>query len=182
MNYPESLTKLAKAFSRLPGIGPKTAHRLALHLAFRKEEAWELREALEGLSRLGICQACGNLAEGDLCPICQDESRDRSLLAVVEGITDLFALERSGGFHGLYHVLGGALNPIEGVGPEDLNLDTLWPRLAGVKEATALRIAEELRRLGIKATRLAYGLPMGGTLEGVDEVTLGRALEGRRPL
>ncbi len=113
MNYPESLTKLAKAFSRLPGIGPKTAHRLALHLAFRKEEAWELREALEGLSRLGICQACGNLAEGDLCPICQDESRDRSLLAVVEGITDLFALERSGGFHGLYHVLGGALNPIE---------------------------------------------------------------------
>jgi hypothetical protein len=97
---------------------------------------------------------------------------------VVEGITDLFALERSGGFHGLYHVLGGALNPIEGVGPEDLNLDTLWPRLAGVKEvvlatsmtvegeATALRIAEELRRLGIKATRLAYGLPMGGTLEG----------------
>lgn len=194
MKYPESLLKLARALSRLPGVGPKTAQKLALHLAFHREEALELKEALQGLERLSTCRLCGNLAEGELCPICQDESRDRSVLAVVESVSDLFALERSGEFHGLYHVLGGALNPLEGVGPKELNLETLWPRLAGVKEvvlatsmtvegeATALYLAEELRRLGVKATRLAYGLPVGGSLEYVDEVTLGRALEGRKPV
>ncbi|WP_038047854.1 recombination mediator RecR [Thermus caliditerrae] len=194
MKYPESLLKLARALSRLPGVGPKTAQKLALHLAFHREEALELKEALQGLERLSTCRLCGNLAEGELCPICQDESRDRSVLAVVESVSDLFALERSGEFHGLYHVLGGALNPLEGVGPKELNLETLWPRLAGVKEvvlatsmtvegeATALYLAEELKRLGVKATRLAYGLPVGGSLEYVDEVTLGRALEGRKPV
>uniref|UniRef100_A0A7C5RDX5 Recombination protein RecR n=1 Tax=Thermus caliditerrae TaxID=1330700 RepID=A0A7C5RDX5_9DEIN len=194
MKYPESLLKLARTLSRLPGVGPKTAQKLALHLAFHREEALELKEALQGLERLSTCRLCGNLAEGELCPICQDESRDRSVLAVVESVSDLFALERSGEFHGLYHVLGGALNPLEGVGPKELNLETLWPRLAGVKEvvlatsmtvegeATALYLAEELKRLGVKATRLAYGLPVGGSLEYVDEVTLGRALEGRKPV
>ncbi|WP_234553758.1 recombination mediator RecR [Thermus caliditerrae] len=194
MKYPESLLKLARALSRLPGVGPKTAQKLALHLAFHREEALELKEALQGLERLSTCRLCGNLAEGELCPICQDESRERSVLAVVESVSDLFALERSGEFHGLYHVLGGALNPLEGVGPKELNLETLWPRLAGVKEvvlatsmtvegeATALYLAEELKRLGVKATRLAYGLPVGGSLEYVDEVTLGRALEGRKPV
>jgi len=194
MKYPESLLKLARTLSRLPGVGPKTAQKLALHLAFHREEALELKEALQGLERLSTCRLCGNLAEGELCPICQDKSRDRSVLAVVESVSDLFALERSGEFHGLYHVLGGALNPLEGVGPKELNLETLWPRLAGVKEvvlatsmtvegeATALYLAEELKRLGVKATRLAYGLPVGGSLEYVDEVTLGRALEGRKPV
>ncbi|GAA5334251.1 MULTISPECIES: recombination mediator RecR [Thermus] len=194
MRYPESLLKLARALSRLPGIGPKTAQKLALHLAFHREEAEGLREALEATRALGVCRVCGNLAEGELCPICQDEGRDRTLLAVVETVADLYALERSGEFTGVYHVLGGALNPLEGIGPKELNLESLWPRLPGVKEvvlatsmtvegeATALYLAEELRRRGVKATRLAYGLPVGGSLEYVDEVTLGRALEGRKPL
>ncbi|WP_038041393.1 recombination mediator RecR [Thermus tengchongensis] len=194
MRYPESLLKLARALSRLPGIGPKTAQRLSLHLAFHREEAEELERALTGLKALGVCRICGNLAEGELCPICQDETRDRSVIAVVETVSDLFALERSGEFHGLYHVLGGALNPLEGVGPRKLNLESLWARLSGVEEvvlatsmtvegeATALFLAEELKRRGIRASRLAYGLPVGGSLEYVDEVTLGRALEGRKPL
>jgi recombination protein RecR len=194
MRYPESLLKLARALSRLPGIGPKTAQKLALFLAFHKEVAEELKEGLVALRDLGVCRACGNLAEGELCPICQDEGRDRALLAVVETVADLYALERSGEFSGVYHVLGGALNPLEGVGPKDLNLEGLWPRLQGVREvilatsmtvegeATALYLAEELKKRGVKATRLAYGLPVGGSLEYVDEVTLGRALEGRKPL
>ncbi|GAB5603422.1 recombination mediator RecR [Thermus sp. FJN-A] len=194
MKYPESLLKLTRALSRLPGIGPKTAQKLALHLAFHREEARDLAEALEGLKGLGVCRTCGNLAEGEACAICQDEGRDRSVLAVVESVSDLFALERSGEFHGLYHVLGGALNPLEGVGPKELNLETLWPRLSQVREvvlatsmtvegeATALYLAEELKRRGVPATRLAYGLPVGGSLEYVDEVTLGRALEGRKPV
>jgi recombination protein RecR len=194
MRYPESLLKLARALSRLPGIGPKTAQKLALFLAFHKEVAEELKEGLAALRDLGVCRVCGNLAEGELCPICQDEGRDRALLAVVETVADLYALERSGEFSGVYHVLGGALNPLEGVGPKDLNLEGLWPRLQGVREvilatsmtvegeATALYLAEELKRRGVKATRLAYGLPVGGSLEYVDEVTLGRALEGRKPL
>ncbi|GAA5338059.1 recombination mediator RecR [Thermus antranikianii] len=194
MRYPESLLKLTRALSRLPGIGPKTAQKLSLYLAFHREEAEELERALAGLEALGVCRVCGNLAEGELCPICQDESRDRSVIAVVETVSDLYALERSGEFHGLYHVLGGALNPLEGVGPKELNLESLWARLSGVEEvvlatsmtvegeATALFLAEELKRRGIRASRLAYGLPVGGSLEYVDEVTLGRALEGRKPL
>lgn len=194
MRYPESLLRLTRALSRLPGIGPKTAQKLALLLAFQKEEAEGLREALEGLRSLGVCPACGNLSEGGLCPICRDESRDPSVLAVVETVADLYALERSGEFSGRYHVLGGALNPLEGVGPKELNLEGLFARLQGVREvvlatsmtvegeATALFLAEELKRRGVKATRLAYGLPVGGSLEYVDEVTLGRALEGRKPL
>jgi recombination protein RecR len=194
MRYPESLLKLARALSRLPGIGPKTAQKLALFLAFHKEVAEELKEGLAALRDLGVCRVCGNLAERELCPICQDEGRDRTLLAVVETVADLYALERSGEFSGVYHVLGGALNPLEGVGPKDLNLESLWPRLKEVREvilatsmtvegeATALFLAEELKKRGVKATRLAYGLPVGGSLEYVDEVTLGRALEGRKPL
>ncbi|MFN3367820.1 MAG: recombination mediator RecR [Thermus sp.] len=194
MRYPESLLKLARALSRLPGIGPKTAQKLSLHLAFHRGEAEELERALAGLEALGVCRVCGNLAEGEVCPICQDETRDRSVIAVVETVSDLYALERSGEFHGLYHVLGGVLNPLEGVGPKELNLESLWARLSGVEEvvlatsmtvegeATALFLAEELKRRGIRASRLAYGLPVGGSLEYVDEVTLGRALEGRKSL
>jgi recombination protein RecR len=194
MRYPESLLKLTRALSRLPGVGPKTAQKLALFLAFHREEAEELKAALAGLEGLGVCRLCGNLAEGPLCPICQDETRDPTLLAVVETVADLYALERSGEFKGRYHVLGGALNPLEGVGPKELNLESLWPRLSEAQEvilatsmtvegeATALYLAEELKKRGVKATRLAYGLPVGGSLEYVDEVTLGRALEGRKPL
>ncbi len=194
MRYPEPLLALIRALSRLSGVGPKTAQRLALFLAFHPEEAQGLKEALEGLKALRPCRVCGNLAEGEVCAICQDEGRDRRLLAVVETVADLYALERSGEFRGLYHVLGGVLNPLEGVGPEDLNFKGLWPRLEGVEEvllatsptvegeATALYLAEELKRRGLRVSRLAYGLPMGGSLEYADEVTLARALEGRRPL
>lgn len=194
MRYPESLLKLARALARLPGVGPKTAQKLSLFLAFHKEEAEALREALEGLRALGVCRVCGNLAEGELCPICQDEGRDRKVIAVVETVADLYALERSGEFRGLYHVLGGALNPLEGIGPQALNLEGLFQRLEGVEEvvlatsmtvegeATALYLAEELKKRGVKVSRPAYGLPVGGSLEYADEVTLGKALEGRRPL
>ncbi len=194
MRYPEPLLRVSRALARLPGIGPKTASRLALFLAFHKGVAEELAEALGGLGALGTCRLCGNLAEGPLCSICQDESRDRKVIAVVETVGDLMALERSGEFSGLYHVLGGALNPLEGIGPKELNLEGLFQRLEGVEEvilatsmsvegeATALYLAEELKKRGVRVSRPAYGLPAGGSLEYADEVTLGRALEGRRPL
>ena len=163
MRYPESLLKLTRALSRLPGIGPKTAQRLALHLAFHKEEAEALAEALEGLKRVRACRECGNLAEGELCPICQDEDRDRSLLAVVESVADLYALERSGEFRGLYHVLGGALNPLEGIGPKELNLEGLFRRLEGGQRQ---RHGEDERQPGCDAGRLAASAERGKS--GVD--------------
>ncbi len=194
MRYPEPLLKLIRALSGLPGLGPKSAQRLALHLVFHPEAQKALKEALLGAGSLSVCPACGNLSEGGLCAICQDEGRDRRLLCVVESVQDLYALEKSGEYTGLYHVLGGTLNPLEGVGPRELGLEGLFARLEGVEEvilatgmtvegeATALYLAEELKKRGVRASRLAYGLPMGGSLEYVDEVTLGRALEGRRPV
>jgi recombination protein RecR len=194
MRYPEPLLKLIRALSGLPGLGPKTAQKLALHLVFHPEAREALKEALKEAEALSPCPVCGNLSLGGLCAICQDESRDRRLLCVVESVQDLYALERSGEYSGLYHVLGGTLNPLEGVGPKELNLEALFARLEGVEEvilatgmtvegeATALYLAEELKKRGVRTSRLAYGLPMGGSLEYVDEVTLGRALEGRRPV
>jgi len=194
MKYPEPLLKLIRALSGLPGLGPKTAQKLALHLVFHPEAREALKEALEEAEALSPCPVCGNLSLGGLCAICQDESRDRRLLCVVESVQDLYALERSGEYSGLYHVLGGTLNPLEGVGPKELNLEALFARLEGVEEvilatgmtvegeATALYLAEELKKRGVRTSRLAYGLPMGGSLEYVDEVTLSRALEGRRPV
>ncbi|KGQ22939.1 recombination mediator RecR [Thermus filiformis] len=194
MRYPEPLLKLIRALSGLPGLGPKTAQKLALHLVFHPEAREGLKEALKEAEALSPCPVCGNLSLGGLCAICQDESRDRRLLCVVESVQDLYALERSGEYSGLYHVLGGTLNPLEGVGPKELNLEALFARLEGVEEvilatgmtvegeATALYLAEELKKRGVRTSRLAYGLPMGGSLEYVDEVTLSRALEGRRPV
>ena len=183
MRYPERLLKLIRALSGLPGVGPKSAQKLGLHLVQQKDAAKELLQALEAAQSLHTCPVCGNLAEEELCPICTDPDRDRQMICVVEGINDLMALERSGEYNGLYHVLGGALNPLEGVGPEQLNLASFFKRLnsgnrealgAEVREvilatsmtvegeATAGYLAEQLAQRGIAATRLAYGLPVGG--------------------
>ncbi len=195
MKYPRPLAELSRALARLPGVGPKTAQRLALFLSLNPETAEVLeRVLLEVRSKIGFCLQCGNLAEGELCPICLDDTRDRGLIAVVETPAEVVALERSGEFHGLYHVLGGVLNPLEGVGPEQLRIEALLERLDGVREvlvatsmtvegeATAAYLAEVLKGRGVQVTRPAYGLPAGGSLDYVDEVTLGRALAHRRPV
>ena len=195
MKQPAALVSLARALGRLPGVGPKTAQRLAFALALDKDLAQGLEAALvEARERLTTCRVCGNLAEGELCPICADETRDRSIIAVVETPADVYAIERSGEFRGLYHVLGGVLNPLEGIGPEELNLEGLFSRLDGVEEvliatsmtvegeATANYLAERLKEKGVRVTRPAYGLPAGGSLEYVDEVTLARALSRRQPV
>jgi len=195
LKYPRPLAELSRALARLPGVGPKTAQRLALFLSLNPETAEVLERALlEVRSKIGFCRHCGNLAEGELCPICLDDTRDRGLIAVVETPAEVVALERSGEFHGLYHVLGGVLNPLEGVGPEQLRIEALLERLDGVREvlvatsmtvegeATAAYLAEVLKGRGVRVTRPAYGLPAGGSLDYVDEVTLGRALAHRRPV
>lgn len=194
MRYPEGLLKLIRALAGMPGVGPKTAQKLGLYLVQNPQVSTDLEAALRSAAGIRNCRRCGNLAEGELCPICTDEQRNVGLLCVVESVNDLMALERSGEYEGLYHVLHGALNPLEGVGPEQLNIEGLWSRLAGVQEvvlatsmtvegeATAGYLAEKLGGLGVRVSRLAYGLPVGGSLEYADEVTLARAFENRRNL
>ena len=194
---PRAVTQLIEEFNRLPGIGPKTAQRLTFYLLRApKEQAEALSDALMSLKeRVVTCSVCSNIAEQDPCAICRDEARDRSILCVVEEPLDVLALERTREYHGLYHVLHGAISPVEGIGPEDLRIQELLdriqhdhniqeivlatnPNLEG--EATALYLERLVKPLGIRMTRLARGLPMGGDLEYADEVTLTRALEGRR--
>jgi recombination protein RecR len=183
--------------SRFPGIGTRTAQRLAFHLLrVSKEEAFALADAIrEVKERIGFCRECGNLTEEELCAICQDARRDRSLICVVEQPADLLSLERTHEFRGVYHVLGGALSPLDGIEPKDLRIDELVQRVErnGVAEvvlatnpnmtgeATAAYVADRLRDR-TRVTRLASGLPVGGDLEYADEVTLGRALSGRREM
>jgi recombination protein RecR len=183
---------------RLPGIGPKSAQRIAFHiLKVPKEDALRLAGAIVRVKeRTSLCVRCFNVGEGELCPICSDARRDLALICVVEDPRDIVAVERTREFRGTYHVLGGALNPIEGVGPEQLRIKELLGRLddSGVVEviictnpniegeATAMYLARLLAPLGLKVTRIASGLPVGGDLEYADELTLGRALEGRREL
>ncbi|MEW5867413.1 MAG: recombination mediator RecR [Bacillota bacterium] len=196
--YVQPLAKLIDQFTRLPGIGPKTAQRLAFHvLQTPREDVVRLADALlEAKDRILYCSVCGNITDADPCQICAETARDRSVLAVVEEPKDVIALERTGEFRGLYHVLGGAISPVDGVGPDDIRTRELLNRLRDgtVKEvilatdpniegeATAMYIARLIKPLGIKVTRLAHGLPVGGDLEYADEVTLARALEGRRDL
>jgi recombination protein RecR len=188
---------LIAQLSRLPGIGTRTAQRLAFHLLrVSKEEAFALADAIrEVKERIGFCRECGNLTEEELCTICQDARRDRSLICVVEQPADLLSLERTHEFRGVYHVLGGALSPLDGIEPKDLRIDELVQRVErnGVAEvvlatnpnmtgeATAAYLADRLRDR-TRVTRLASGLPVGGDLEYADEVTLGRALSGRREM
>jgi recombination protein RecR len=188
---------LIAQLTRLPGVGTRTAQRLAFHiLRAPKEEAIALGEAIrEAKERIGFCRECGNLTEEPVCPICLDPRRDHTIICVVEQPADLWSLERTHEYRGVYHVLGGALSPLDGVEPEDLRIDLLLRRAGqnGVEEvvlatnptmtgeATAAFIAEHLRGR-TRVTRLASGLPVGSDLEYADEVTLGRALTGRREM
>ncbi len=195
MRYPEPLLRLIRALARLPGIGPKSAQKLGLYFAQAPEQALELAQALGRVrEEVGLCERCGNLAAGTLCPVCEDPARQGDVLCIVESPADLLAIEKSGEYQGLYHVLGGALNPLEGIGPEELKVASLSTRLDGVREvvlatsmtvegeATAAYLAELLAGRGLQLSRLAYGLPVGGALEYADEVTLGRAMAGRRTI
>ncbi|HXG77145.1 MAG TPA: recombination mediator RecR [Gaiellaceae bacterium] len=192
-----AVENLVAQLTKLPGIGRRTAQRLAFHLlSARAEDALELARAIEDVkARVRFCRECGNLTEEELCAICSDARRDRTLVCVVEQPVDVVSLERTGEYRGLYHVLGGALSPLDGVEPSDLRIDELLRRVEadGVAEvvlatnptmtgeATAAYIAERLRGK-VQVTRLASGLPVGGDLEYADEVTLGRALAGRREM
>jgi recombination protein RecR len=192
-----AVENLVVQLTKLPGIGRRTAQRLAFHiLSARPEEALELSRAIEEVKeRVRFCRECGNLTEEDLCEVCSDARRDRSVICVVEQPVDVVSLERTHEYRGLYHVLGGALSPIDGVDPSDLRIGGLLSRIerGGVEEvvlatnptmtgeATAAYIADRLRDR-VRVTRLASGLPVGGDLEYADEVTLGRALAGRRDM
>jgi recombination protein RecR len=192
-----AVDNLVAQLTRLPGVGTRTAQRLAFHLlSTRKEDALALAAAIEDVKeRVRFCRECGNLTEEELCGICTDTRRDRTVVCVVEQPADLVSLERTHEFRGLYHVLGGSLSPLDGVEPEHLRLAELLRRVeaGGIEEvvlatnpnmtgeATAAYVAERLRDR-VRVTRLASGLPVGGDLEYADEVTLGRALAGRREM
>ena len=192
------LAKLIEQLRGLPGVGPKSAARLAYHiLAMEKNQADGLARAiLEAREKIGYCSVCYNLTDTDPCHICEASDRDGHIVCVVEEPRDVAAIERSRDFRGLYHVLHGALSPLDGVGPEDLRIKELLLRLQNGQvqevvmatdpdvegEATAMYVARLLKPLGIKVTRLAHGLPVGGDLEYADEVTLAKAVENRREI
>lgn len=196
--YAPTLVRLIDALMRLPGIGAKTAQRLAFYLLKApREEATALAEAIVDLKeKTRPCEVCFNVAEEIRCPICQDPGRNRSVICVVEEANDLMAIERTGEFKGLYHVLQGSLSPLEGRGPDDILAKELLQRLKEGEvqevilatnpnvegEATALYLQRLIRPLGVRLTRIAHGLPVGGDLEYADEVTLARALVGRREM
>ena len=189
------LARLIEQFERLPGVGKKSAQRLAFYvLNLPKEKAAEFAASIiEAKEKIHKCSTCQNLTENELCPICEDASRDRSLVCVVEDARDILAFERTKEYGGLYHVLHGLISPMDGVGPEQLHIKELIARVNKGElkeaimatnptvegEATAAYLAKLLKPLGLKVTRLAYGIPVGGNLEYADEVTLYRALEGR---
>jgi recombination protein RecR len=194
--YAGPVQDLIDELGRMPGVGPKSAQRIAFHLLkLPREDALRLSAAIvEVKDKVAFCERCWNVAEGDLCGICADERRDPTLVCVVEEPKDIVAVEKTHEFKGRYHVLQGAISPIEGIGPDQLKVKELLGRLEpeGVTEvilctnpniegeATAMYLARLLKPLGIKVTRIASGLPVGGDLEYADELTLGRALEGRR--
>jgi len=196
--YEGPIQDLIDELSRLPGIGPKSAQRLAFHLLKAPpDEARRLAEAItRAKERMSFCKECGNVAEGDLCRVCRDPGRDPAVICVVEEPKDAAAIEKAGVIKGRYHILGGAISPLDGIGPEDLRVGELLDRVQrdGVVEvilatnpnlegnATAMYVAAMLKPAGVKVTRLASGLPVGGDLEYADEITLGQALEGRREM
>lgn len=198
MYYPEPIAKLIEAFSRLPGIGAKTAGRLAFQvLRMKEEEVTEFAKALVSVKRnLHYCSICCNITDIDPCRVCQDKTRDTTVICVVQEPKDLIALERTKEFNGYYHVLHGAISPMEGIGPDEIYIAELLKRLGDEKvqelilatnpniegEATAMYLSRLVRPFGLKVTRIARGLPVGGDLEYADEVTLSKALEGRREL
>ncbi len=196
--YAKPLNRLINEMNRLPGIGGKTAQRLAFHiLSMEDKDAFALADAIrEAKTSMRYCSVCGNLTDEDPCGICADETRDRSLICVVESPKDVIAMEKIREYKGLYHVLHGAISPMDGIGPEDINLKSLITRLQDETvqelilatnpniegEATAMYIARLIKPSGIRVTRIAHGIPVGGDLEYADEVTLLKAMEGRREL
>ena len=198
MLYEGPVQDLIDELGRLPGVGPKSAQRIAFHLLkVEPADADRLARAIhEVKAKVHFCKVCFNVAEGELCRICRDARRDPTLVCVVEEPRDLVAIERTQEFKGRYHVLGGAISPIEGIGPDDLRIRELLRRLEseGVREvilatnpniegeATAMYLARLLTPLGVRVTRIASGLPVGGDLEYADEITLGRAFAGRREM
>jgi recombination protein RecR len=196
--YPEPIARLIESFTRLPGIGPKTASRLAFHvITMEEDKVIDFAKALVSVKRnLHYCSVCCNITDTDPCRICQDKTRDPSVICVVQDHKDIVAMERTKEFNGFYHVLQGAISPMEGIGPDDIRLKELLNRLSDERvmelilatnaniegEATAMYVSRLIRPFGIKVTRIAHGLPVGGDLEYADEVTLSKALEGRREL
>lgn len=195
IKLPKSIDKLINEFSKLPGIGQKSASRLTFYLLKKPDLDLALfSEAVAGLKKDVIfCSICHNMSETEPCSVCQDPNRDRSVICVVEEPLDAQALDATRQYNGLYHILGGVLSPLDGIGPEQLNFDSLMQRLQNgeVKEVilatnpslegetTAMELQKRIKPLGIKTTRLARGLPMGGDLEYADEITISRALQGR---
>ena len=196
--FPAALQNLADQFAKLPGIGGKTAQRLAFHvLSLPMEDAEEFSNAiLEAKKQVHTCPVCQNLTDREVCPICDDDTRDKSVICVVAEPKDVIAMERAREYHGVYHVLHGVISPLSHVGPDDLRIRELISRVSqgGVREvimatnpdtegeATAMYLSRLLRPMDVKVTRLAYGIPVGSQLEYADEVTLLRALEGRRDI
>jgi recombination protein RecR len=198
-NYPAPLARLITELAKLPGIGTKTAQRLAFHiLSMRDEDAFGLAGAIHAAKReLVYCSDCGNLTDVDPCSICSDKGRDHTVYCVVESPRDVAVIERMREYKGLYHILNGVIAPMSGIGPEDINLENLIVRLTKNDEAreviiatnpniegeaTAMYIARLIKPAGIKVTRIAHGVPIGGDLEYTDDVTLAKAIEGRREL
>ncbi len=194
---PEPISRLIEEFAKLPGIGPKSAARLTFYLLRSGNAAENLADALTDMrQRIIFCSTCFNITEQNPCAICANPNREHNRICVVEEPLDVLAIERTGGFKGVYHVLGGAISPLEGVMAEDLKISELLARLRGGKveevilatnpnlegDATAMYLQRQIHPLGISTTRLARGLPMGGDLEYADEVTLTRAFEGRREM
>ena len=198
MYYPEPISKLIDSFTKLPGIGPKTAVRLAFFvLNMKEDDVLDFAKALVNAKReLTHCSVCGHITDQDPCQICSDHTRDDSVICVVQDPKDVIAMEKMREFNGRYHVLHGAISPMDGIGPEDINVPDLIKRLKDDKveelilatnpnvegEATAMYISRLVKPSGIRITRIAHGLPMGGDLEYADEVTLSKAGEGRREL
>ncbi len=198
MAYPGYLKKLVEALTRFPGIGQKSAQRIAFYLlgCSREDVVAIARAMIEAKDKLGFCSTCGSLAEAELCIYCTDLKRDNKLLCVVQEPRDVLVLERTGQYNGLYHVLHGALSPLDGIGPEELKLDKLVSRIKDKEiseviiatnpnvegDATAGYLARLLSPLLIRVTRIAFGLPVGGDIEYADDLTLSRALDGRREI
>ncbi len=196
-HYTPPITKLIEELAKLPGIGRKSAQRLAFHILDMKgNDVVELAKAIVNAKKLTKhCKTCGNLTEGDICSICGNIKRDQSTICVVEDVRDISAMERTKEYKGVYHVLHGTISPLEGIGPDEINIKNLITRLNSdisevilatnptiEGEATAVYISRLIKPMGIKTTRIAHGIPVGGDIEYADEVTLMRAMEGRREM
>ncbi len=195
--YPEALKLLIEEFERLPGIGKKSAVRLAFHVMNMDQSKAERfsKAILDAKDKVHLCPVCQNLTDNELCPICKSPKRDRKIICVVEAPKDIIAMEKTHEYNGLYHCLHGVISPMDNIGPEDIKLRELMERLSGEAEelilatnltvegeATAMYIARLVKPMGIKTTRIAHGIPVGGDIEFADEITLARAIEGRREI